>query len=143
MRAYDPESVEPRLARIVSELARIREACPETVEEFVSDEPRRYELEYRLLIVLQALLDVAAHVALRQGLLTLGTYREAIEQLGRKRIISPELAGRLEAAPGLRNALTHAYLELDAERVYAALRDVEVVEAFVAALVEWTDAQGN
>ena len=143
MRAYDEASVEPRLQSIVRELEAIRERRPETFQEYEDNEPLRYELEHRLFIICQAVLDIAAHVALRQGLLSMGTYGEALEHLGKARILSPDLSERLAPVPQMRNALAHEYLGLDNASVFRALSELEIIEAFVTGMMSWMDAQSR
>ena len=143
MRAYEESSVEPRLKSVVRELEAIRERCPATLEEYETDEPLRYELEHRLYIICQVVLDVSAHIALRQGALSTGSYGEAVDGLAKAHIISADLAERLAPTLGMRNALAHEYLGLDDASVFRALRDLESIEAFVAAIIDWTDAQSH
>lgn len=97
----------------------------------------RYELEHRLFVALQALLDAAAHVAVTAGARPLESYGDAIEALVRMGIVDEDHGRTLLAASGLRNALAHDYMRLDHARVYAALRDADELRRFARVVWEW------
>jgi uncharacterized protein YutE (UPF0331/DUF86 family) len=143
MRAYEPASVEPRLARIVAELDAIRGERPATLDAFVSDDQLRHALEHRLMLACQAALDIAAHLAVRAGPRGPSSYADAMRTIGDLGVVPGSLAERLVGLVGVRNALAHDYLDVDAERVFAALNDLEPIEQFVTSVVGWIDARGD
>ena len=67
------------------------------------------------------MLDVASHVAVAGNVRNLQTYRDAVEAMVTLGIVDAGLGEALEGAPGLRNALAHEYLNIDHQRVYAAM----------------------
>ncbi len=139
MGRVDREVVGQRIERMLFEVEQIERRLPGTCEEYVAAEfdDRRYELEHRLYIALQAMLDTAAHIAVSQDVRNLMTARDAITAMGRLGIADRSLVERLEGAVGLRNALVHEYLVLDDERVYRAMCSVDDLRAFAAAVWGW------
>ncbi|MBE0475564.1 MAG: DUF86 domain-containing protein [Coriobacteriia bacterium] len=139
MRELDREALRERLDRVVVETDAIAARLPASATEYASQEAEslRYELEHRLFIALQAMLDAAAHVAVTQGARPIETYGDAIEALVRLGIVEEELGRALVAASGLRNALAHEYLRLDHTRVYEALRGARELRRFARRLWEW------
>lgn len=143
MARVDREVVRQRLERLLYEVDQIEGKMPRSAAEYASSgfEAQRYELEHRLFIALQALLDTATHVAVACGARNLETYRAATDALALIGVISSDLASRLEGAAGMRNALVHGYLELDHERVYEAMRSSAGMREFAAAVWEWLERQ--
>jgi uncharacterized protein YutE (UPF0331/DUF86 family) len=143
MRAFEPASVEPRLQRIVRELEAIRKERPATVEEFESEDQLRHALEHRLMLACQAALDIAAHLAVRAGPPGPSSHADAIRSLGDLGVVPASLADRLVDLVGMRNALAHDYLDVDAGRVFAALYELEPIEQLVTSVVDWIDARDD
>jgi uncharacterized protein YutE (UPF0331/DUF86 family) len=50
-------------------------------------------------------------------------YASAIDELGKLGVLPLELSTRLRPLAGFRNALVHGYLDLDVNRLYAALNE--------------------
>jgi len=90
----------------------------------------RNDVLFSLLVVCQAVIDVAGELASRRGI-RFQDYTEAVRALRQVDGIPPELVARLEPLPGFRNVLVHEYVALDYERVLDALRELDAVEAFV------------
>ena len=143
MARVDREVVRQRLERELFEIENIEAKLPHTLEGYVAPEfePTRYELEHRLYIAIQALLDTASHIAVALGARNLDTYRAATDALASLGVISIDLAERLEGAAGMRNAIAHTYLELDLAKVYAAMRSTDDLREFAASVWEWLELQ--
>jgi len=139
----DAEVIRPRLERLLSEVDEIERKLPNTVEAYGAPdgEGARYELEHRLFIALQAMLDTATHIAVAGGARSLDSYRDAFTALASLGIVDRELVDRLQGAPGLRNALAHEYLSVDDERVYRAMQQAGELRAFAASVWEWVERQ--
>ncbi len=139
----DREVVRQRLERMLRELDRIDCKLPATCDEYASDanEDRRYELEHRMYIALQALLDTAAHVAVSEGVRDLMTNRDAIMAMASLGIADGALVDRLEGAAGLRNALAHEYFDVDNARVYLAMSRSDDLRLLAAAIWEWLETR--
>lgn len=92
---------------------------------------------FSLLVVCQAVIDIAGELASRRGR-RFQDYTEAIRALSDYDEVPDELVGRLAPLPGFRNVLVHEYVELDYGRVLEAIRDLEPVEEFarIAARLE-------
>lgn len=143
MARVDRDSVAARLERMLDEVDVIQQRLPESAEQYADPaaEDLRYQLEHRLYIALQAMLDTAAHIATISGAQPLDSYADAIMATARFGVVEPELAERLARAPGLRNALVHDYLEIDHRRVHAAMRDLGQLRRFAEQVWGWVERQ--
>lgn len=94
---------------------------------------------FSLLVVCQAVIDIAGELASRRGL-RFQDYTEAIQALDDYDEFPGPLIRELTKLPGFRNVLVHEYVELDYGRVLEAVRDLEPVEEFarIAAGIEQT-----
>lgn len=139
MPRYDEHVIKARLARIARAAEQIARDTPATVDGFggPDGELRSDALEHRLVVALQAVIDIATHLCAAEGFGAPASYRDAIEELGRRQIIEGDLAGRLASGVGLRNLLIHEYLDLDPARVLDALRRVDDLKRFAAAVSEF------
>ncbi len=88
---------------------------------------------FSLLVVSQLVIDVAGELSARRGL-RFEDYRQAVANLSSFPEIPPEVVAGLLPLPGFRNVLIHEYVALDLERAVAALRSLESIERFVAAV---------
>jgi uncharacterized protein YutE (UPF0331/DUF86 family) len=94
----------------------------------------RLEAERALQVAIQICVDLAAHLVAEQGLTKPDDYRGLFTALAQADAIDSSLAERLAAAAGLRNLLVHAYAELDDEKVWEALGQLDDLRAFAAAV---------
>ena len=137
-------AVEDRLARMAREIDAIEVLRPASLPEYVAEENEtvRMALEHRVFLATQAMVDIAAHIVASRGYGVPGTYREAVVQLGAIGVVPQGVAAAVADAAGLRNAIAHAYLNLDQERVFTALWKTDDLKRFAAAVWEWLEREG-
>lgn len=143
MARVDREVVSSRIERVVNELDAIDEHRPSTLEDYLDsvEETRRYALEHRLLIALQAMLDLATHVAAVSDYQRLDSYADAMRALSELGVLSKETATALQGVAGMRNAIAHGYLELDHAMVFEALGATEDMRRFCREVMEWAESR--
>jgi uncharacterized protein YutE (UPF0331/DUF86 family) len=127
------------IERLDSEIRAIETCRPDSLDAFLADEDRRYMLEHRLFIALQAVLDIAAHLTVASRAPDVETYRDAVEALASIDVVDMTLATRLAEKAGMRNVLAHSYLGVDQRRVYAALADLDDLKRFAASVWRWME----
>lgn len=77
-------------------------------------------MERQLERLVEAAVDAAVHILRARFKTSPESYRDAFLALGRHGVITPELAGQLAPAAGLRNLIAHQYETIDQEKVWAA-----------------------
>jgi uncharacterized protein YutE (UPF0331/DUF86 family) len=97
-------------------------------------------VKYTFVTAIEASVDVAQHFCATEGWGPPSTNADALRVLGRHRVLDVDLAGRLAAAVGFRNVLVHEYVTVDDAIVVARLSDLSELEAFVAAIATWLEA---
>lgn len=125
----------------MSEVEAIETRTPAGYAEYAAPENEglRYELEHRLLIALQAMLDIATHIAVVSDIRPLESYRDSVAALVRLEVIPADLGDRLAMAASMRNLLVHEYQATDIKRVYGALEGVSDLARFAAAVWQWVE----
>lgn len=87
---------------------------------------------FSLLMVCQAVIDVAAELSARRGE-KFEDFRGAIRNLALDSRYAPDVVQSLERLPGFRNVLVHDYADLNLDRVVEALHDLAAIERFLVA----------
>jgi uncharacterized protein YutE (UPF0331/DUF86 family) len=90
---------------------------------------------FSLLVVAQAVIDIAGELASRRGI-RFQDYAGAVKALRQVEGVPPDLVELLVPLPGFRNVLIHEYVDLDYVRVLEALDNLEPIERFIAAVAE-------
>lgn len=85
---------------------------------------------FSLLMVCQAVIDVAAELSARRGE-KFEDFRGAIRNLALDSRYAPEVVQALERLPGFRNVLVHDYADLNLDRVVEALHELAAIERFL------------
>lgn len=88
------------------------------------------DLLFTLLSIAQLVIDIAGELSSRRGD-RFEDYTHAIRNLGRDERFPAGMIAALVRLPGFRNVIVHEYVELDLDRVVAALSELEPIEAFV------------
>ena len=125
-----------RLLRSVSERAdRLDRAAGTSSEE-------RHDLwldgvKYLFVTAIEACVDVAQHICSSERFGPPDTNADAVRELGRRGIVSTELADSLGRAVGFRNVLVHQYTTVDDDIVLGSFDDVARLHDFVREVSVW------
>ena len=95
---------------------------------------------FTLLSIAQLVIDIAGELSSRRGD-RFEDYTQAIRNLARDERFPADMVAALERLLGFRNVIVHEYVDLDLERVVAALRELDSVAAF-AKIVATIERQG-
>jgi uncharacterized protein YutE (UPF0331/DUF86 family) len=124
-----------RLAELRLHLDHLRDLRPAVPDRTALDRDLSLhnDVLFSLLTVCQLVIDIAGELSARRGD-RFEDYTQAIRNLAKDERFEPELARALEPLPGFRNVLVHDYVGLDLDRVVDAMRSLEPVESFYAAV---------
>jgi len=125
-----PEILRRRLSHLEAYLRILRDLSRYTLEEFL-ESPERYGAAERFLqLAIEALNDMAAHVAADEGLGPFERARDLVDLFLAKGYVDEALAERWRRMIGFRNLLVHEYLDIDRRIVHRVLREnLEDLEA--------------
>jgi len=101
-------------------------------------EPALHHLAERYLhLACECALDIAHHVIAQKGLRQPTNYRDAMVVLAEERLLTDDLAVRMQRWMGFRNVLVHFYVDIDHGRAWDAIaRDLEDLAGYAAAMAK-------
>ena len=104
-----------------------------SVDEFLGNRRDRFALRYAIVLIVEALADLAIAILEKDFNVVPSGYREAFLLLAEKGVVGAELAGWMERMSALRNIIVHRYWVVDDARIYREAREggLEAVEAFI------------
>ena len=76
------------------------------------------------------MIDISCHLVSEHNLGNAETYAECIRVLGETDIISTEMVNTLMSMAGLRNILIHEYVNIDMNKLYKMLQDLDDLKEF-------------
>jgi uncharacterized protein YutE (UPF0331/DUF86 family) len=139
MTPHDEEVVRRRLQFMIRTVELLESDLPDDRGVLVTepDGVAMAAAQHRLVVSAQAVADVAAHIVVSEGLGAPDDYRSAVSDLGRRGVLSPELAERLARAVGLRNVLVHVYARVEPELVVEATEHLDDFRLFAREIEAW------
>jgi uncharacterized protein YutE (UPF0331/DUF86 family) len=121
-RRFDPGIVESRLASMRDLLKDLERPGLDDATELRADRYDRHVAERVLIALVELAAAINSHVvAAARGQAPTG-YRHSFELAAEHGLISRELADELIPSVGMRNILVHEYLEIDIDKVAAAVK---------------------
>ncbi len=130
----DRESVTERLLRLAELVERLERTRAGGLDAYLEDDDLRAATERRLQLAEQTCIDVGAHLLSEINAPPPGDYAGIFRSLADAGQLDDELATRLAQAARQRNLLVHAYLRIDARKVFASLDQLEDLRAFAGAV---------
>lgn len=130
----DRDTFDRRLAKLEELLRDLRRLRAVSLEEFLRDRGVQAQAERWLQLAAERAIDLANQLIAERGWRTPRAYREAFAVLREEAVLDTDLAGSMERWAGLRDALTHLYLDLDQRRIHDVLQHgLDELERFAAA----------
>lgn len=127
--------IHARFEDIQQSLGRLREIREPSRAQFMADQDTRDIACYRLLVAIEAALQICFHVSAQRLQRAPETYAECFELLGEAEIISEDLSQDLQRMARFRAMLVHVYWEVDYDLVYDGLQThLEDLQGFVHAV---------
>lgn len=131
-------AVEARLRRLHQITRRLRRFRTRGADQIRQDEDLQWLVERGLHLGCEIVLDVGNHVLVGVFARPSEQYEEILTGLAAEGVISPELRAELAGLGGFRNVLVHDYLDIDVDRVIAALEQApERFDRFAQELHDW------
>ncbi|WP_300019088.1 DUF86 domain-containing protein [Pseudonocardia sp.] len=94
-------------------------------------------IKYLFVTAIEGCAKVAHHIGSAQGWAAAETNGDAVRELGRRDVLTPDLASAVADAVGFRNLLVHQYADVDDERVLGHLAHLDDLRSFVVAVTRW------
>ncbi|MFW5819474.1 MAG: type VII toxin-antitoxin system HepT family RNase toxin [Desulfovermiculus sp.] len=119
----DPDRVRTKLLDITRALDRLRSIQSQGQKSFLADEDSQDIARSRLLIAIEAALNVCYHTAAKKLHQVPEDYAQCFQLLGEAGLIPKDLASRLSMMARFRNRLVHMYWDIDYSQIYEILSE--------------------
>lgn len=131
----DREVFDRRLAKLEALLRDLRSLSENERTRFLADRGLQAQAERWLQLSAESAIDLAHHLIADRGWKTPASYREAFEILRAERVLDAQLSEQMQGWAGLRNILTHLYLEVDHSRLHEILAgELDQLERYAVAM---------
>lgn len=134
------ELIRVRCQEIEESLARLEQTKKKPKEEFLNDRDEQDIASYRLLVAIEAALNLCYHVAAKRLKKVPEEYAECFAILSDAGIIPTDLSERLQKTARFRNLIVHMYWKIDYGIVYEIihnnLKDLSRFSKIVASLLQ-------
>lgn len=138
-----PDVVRKRLRLLegyLKKLKRIRETTD--LAKFLADDDLQDIVDRNFQLAIEAVLDIGQHIIASSGWELIDDYADVFAVLEKHKVISTDLAERVEKMAGFRNILVHEYADIEHSQVFEALQNnLKDLEGLTQAYQEFLESQ--
>ncbi|MEJ5350912.1 MAG: DUF86 domain-containing protein [Melioribacteraceae bacterium] len=113
----------------LNELEKVKEEYK--IDDVKKDLRLQWIIRYGLFESIQIVIDVSCHLVTKLNLSSPKSYYDCIKKLNNEKILSNDLTEKLHRLIGLRNILVHEYVEIDIEKLFYYLENLDDFRKFV------------
>jgi len=108
----------------------------EIKEELPSNKTKRveWEVRYGLFESIQIVIDISCKISSVYNLGNPKTYRECVELLEKFNYLDNNLSTKIKAMVGFRNILVHEYVEIDNDKLFMFLENLDDFREFIKSI---------
>lgn len=117
----NPDLVRNRCREITDSLARLEKIALMPKEAFLQDQDSKDIASYRLLIAIEAALNLCYHISSKQLSKVPESYADCFQLVCEAGLIPAALSDNLQKMARFRNLLVHVYWDLDEEALYTII----------------------
>jgi len=145
MTRVDREIINKLLSEARDALDEIRNIVSMDLNDFMRSRTARFSLRYSIIMLVEALVDLAIAILEKDFGESIETYREAFVKLAEKGVIDIETMQIMIALVSLRNMIVHRYWAVDDVKIYRDAKEggVRAVESFLAEVLRYVEAKEN
>lgn len=137
--ALDAEIIKTRLEKLDKLVQKLRSFQKLDEKQFLADEDAQSLVERNFHLAIECCLDIGNHIVASLGFGTPSQYADVFKILGKEHLLPKEFAGKLEKMAGFRNILVHDYLDIDAEKVYENLQNLDDFTEFAQHIAQFLE----
>jgi len=119
----DVEVIKQRLNQLSTSINKIERFKEVSLEEFLKDDIIQDVVEYNLFIAINMMIDIATHIVVDNNMGSPETLGEAFNILNKEKYLNDEETKIYRNMVGLRNILSHEYINIDKNIIYGILKN--------------------
>ncbi|HFL3828466.1 TPA: DUF86 domain-containing protein [Clostridioides difficile] len=117
------EVIKQRLNQLSTSINKIERFKEISLEEFLKDDIIQDVVEYNLFIAINMMIDIATHIVVDNNMGSPETLGEAFNILNKEKYLNDEETKVYRNMVGLRNILSHEYINIDKKIIYSILKN--------------------
>ncbi len=117
------EVIKQRLNQLSTSINKIERFKEISLEEFLKDDIIQDVVEYNLFIAINMMIDIATHIVVDNNMGNPETLGEAFNILNKEKYLNDEETKVYKNMVGLRNILSHEYINIDKKIIYSILKN--------------------
>ncbi|CCQ93817.1 conserved hypothetical protein [[Clostridium] ultunense Esp] len=117
------EVIKQRLNQLSTSINKIERFKEISLEEFLKDDIIQDVVEYNLFIAINMMIDIATHIVVDNNMGSPETLGEAFNILNKEKHLNDEETKVYRNMVGLRNILSHEYINIDKKIIYSILKN--------------------
>ncbi|OGC12825.1 hypothetical protein A3J90_08805 [candidate division WOR-1 bacterium RIFOXYC2_FULL_37_10] len=117
----DIDLVRRKLARLNMYLDKLEPFTKKSFNEYLSDPYTKYSTERLIQLIVECASDINSHVVVEKEKRPPEDYTSSFLRAAEVGLITPSLAQKIKGSGGMRNVITHEYMDIDDEKVYNIL----------------------
>ena len=138
------EVVREKVRRLLDTADALRRVLPESADALAVDRDRRDLVAFRVYLVMQEAVDLAAHLIAEEGFGPAPSLREHFTIVAERGVVDVALAQQLAAGVKVRNVIAHGYVKVDPVKLLAAAALLpEFVRAFCGAILAYAESRAG
>ena len=118
----DVEVIKQRLVQLSISLNKIERFKDLSLEGFLNDDIIQDVVEYNLFIAINMMIDIATHIVVDNNIGNPKTLGEAFDILNKEEYLSDDETKSYRNMVGLRNILSHEYVNIDKNIIYNIMK---------------------
>ncbi|MSS42675.1 DUF86 domain-containing protein [Anaerosalibacter bizertensis] len=119
----DVEVIKQRLNQLSTSINKIERFKEISLEGFLKDDIIQDVVEYNLFIAINMMIDIATHIVVDNNMGSPETLGEAFNILNKEKYLNDEETKVYRNMVGLRNILSHEYINIDKKIIYSILKN--------------------
>lgn len=119
----DVEVIKQRLNQLSTSINKIERFKEISLKEFLKDDIIQDVVEYNLFIAINMMIDIATHIVVDNNMGSPETLGEAFNILNKEKYLNDEETKVYRNMIGLRNILSHEYINIDKKIIYSILKN--------------------
>jgi len=119
----DVEVIKQRLNQLSTSINKIERFKEISLEEFLKDDIIQDVVEYNLFIAINMMIDIATHIVVDNNMGSPETLGESFNILNKEKYLNDEETKVYRNMLGLRNILSHEYINIDKKIIYSILKN--------------------
>jgi len=145
MTKVNKEVIKKLLSEVREALDEIESIVSIDLSEFINSRTARFSLRYSIVMIVEALADLAVAILEKDFEESVESYRDAFIKLAEKGIIGAEIMQSMIKLISLRNIIVHRYWAIDDVKIYKNAKEngIKTLKNLISEVLDYVEAKSS